>query len=72
MKVGNIKRRDFVKVFGLASGGLLLGCNFSDDKTPVINTLIDGESFVPNCVELKSYVFHFSSQGARWTSTSRS
>lgn len=48
MKVGNIKRRDFVKIFGLASGGLLLGCNFSDDKTPIINTLVDGESFVPN------------------------
>lgn len=48
MKVGKLQRRDFVKVFGLASGGLLLGCNFSDDKTTVINTLVDGESFVPN------------------------
>ena len=48
MKVGNLKRRDFVKVFGLASGGLLLGCNFSGSKGPVINTLEDGVSFVPN------------------------
>jgi len=48
MKVGNIKRRDFVKVFGLASGGLILGCNFSGDTTPVINALEDGVSFVPN------------------------
>lgn len=48
MKVGKLQRRDFVKIFGLASGGLLIGCNFSDDKTPIINTLEDGESFVPN------------------------
>lgn len=48
MKVGNLKRRDFVKVFGLASGGLLLGCSFSGDNGPVINTLEDGVSFVPN------------------------
>ena len=43
----NLKRRDFVKIFGLASGGLLFGCNFSGD-VPVINTLEDGVSFVPN------------------------
>lgn len=48
MKVGNIKRRDFVKIFGLTSGGLILGCNFSEDKTSIINTLVDGDSFVPN------------------------
>ena len=48
MKVGNLKRRDFVKVFGLASGGLLIGCNFSGDAPPIINTLEDGVSFVPN------------------------
>lgn len=47
MKAMNLKRRDFVKVFGLASGGLILGCNFSD-KTPVVNNLEDGISFVPN------------------------
>jgi isoquinoline 1-oxidoreductase beta subunit len=47
MKVGNLKRRDFVKVFGLASGGLLLGCNFSGGEA-VINALEDGVSFVPN------------------------
>ena len=48
MKVGNLKRRDFVKVFGLASGGLLLGCSFSGEEGPIINTLEDGVSFVPN------------------------
>jgi isoquinoline 1-oxidoreductase beta subunit len=48
MSIGNLKRRDFVKVFGLASGGLILGCNFSGDQGPVINTLEDGVSFVPN------------------------
>ena len=48
MSIGNLKRRDFVKVFGLASGGLILGCNFSGDKAPIINTLEDGVSFVPN------------------------
>ena len=48
MSLGNVKRRDFVKVFGLASGGLILGCNFSTKEAPVINTLEDGISFVPN------------------------
>lgn len=47
MKELNLKRRDFVKIFGLASGGLLIGCNFSGDKA-VINTLDDGITFVPN------------------------
>ena len=47
MSLGNVKRRDFVKVFGLASG-LILGCNFSTKEAPVINTLEDGISFVPN------------------------
>ena len=32
-----MKRRDFVKIFGLASGGLLFGCNVSADKG-VVNT----------------------------------
>lgn len=48
MSLGNVKRRDFVKVFGLASGGLIFGCNFSTKEAPVINTLEDGISFVPN------------------------
>ena len=48
MSLGNVKRRDFIKVFGLASGGLILGCNFSTKEAPVINTLEDGISFVPN------------------------
>jgi isoquinoline 1-oxidoreductase beta subunit len=42
-----MKRRDFVKIFGLATGGLLLGCNVSADKV-VVNTLEDRISFVPN------------------------
>jgi isoquinoline 1-oxidoreductase beta subunit len=48
MKVGNLKRRDFVKVFGLASGGLLLGCRLSGSEDAIINSLEDGVSFVPN------------------------
>ena len=47
MKELNLKRRDFVKVFGLASSGLILGCNLSGDKA-VVNTLEDGIAFVPN------------------------
>jgi len=47
MEKTEMKRRDFVKIFGLATGGLLLGCNISTDKV-VINTLEDGISFVPN------------------------
>lgn len=43
MRVG---RRNFVKVFGLASGGILLGCNFSEGV--IVNGLEDGVSFVPN------------------------
>ena len=27
-----MKRRDFVKIVGLASGGLILGCNVSPEK----------------------------------------
>ena len=42
-----MKRRDFVKIVGLATGGLLLGCNVSTDKV-VVNTLENGISFVPN------------------------
>ena len=42
-----MKRRDFVKILGLASGGLLFGCNVSADKV-VVNSLENGISFVPN------------------------
>ena len=48
MKLGNLKRRDFVKVFGLASSGLILGCHVTSDAKVVVNTLEDGISFVPN------------------------
>ncbi|QMU65649.1 MAG: molybdopterin-dependent oxidoreductase [Flavobacteriaceae bacterium] len=41
-----ISRRNFIKMFGLASGGIWLGCNFSEGT--VINVLEDGVSFVPN------------------------
>ncbi|MFY0630153.1 MAG: xanthine dehydrogenase family protein molybdopterin-binding subunit [Flavobacteriaceae bacterium] len=47
MKNIEMKRRDFVKIFGLATGGLILGCSTSGG-TPIINTLNDGISFVPN------------------------
>lgn len=41
-----VSRRNFVKAFGLASGGILLGCNFSEGI--IVNGLEDGVSFVPN------------------------
>jgi len=47
MKELNLKRRDFVKIFGLVSGGLLIGCNLSGDKATIAN-LDDGISFMPN------------------------
>ncbi len=47
MREFTVKRREFVKLFGLTSTGLLLGCNFSKDKV-VMNELEDGISFVPN------------------------
>ena len=47
MKALEMKRRDFVKIFGLASGGLILGCSTSGSES-IINTLKDGISFVPN------------------------
>lgn len=43
----NMKRRDFVKVFGLATGGLILGCSVTPEQI-IVNTLEDGVSFVPN------------------------
>ncbi len=47
MKSIQMKRRDFVKLLGLASGGLILGCNVSSKKV-LVNNLEDGISFVPN------------------------
>ena len=45
-KVQQINRRDFVKLFGLASGGILLGCSVSSDKKEFIPQ-VDG-TFAPN------------------------
>ena len=45
-KIQQINRRDFVKLFGLASGGILLGCNISSDKKTFIPQ-VDG-TFAPN------------------------
>ncbi len=45
--VRNISRRNFVKVVGLASGGLVLGCQLSTPSA-IVNVLEDGSSFVPN------------------------
>ncbi len=43
----DMKRRDFVKVFGLATGGLILGCSVTPEQV-IVNSLEDGISFVPN------------------------
>jgi isoquinoline 1-oxidoreductase beta subunit len=45
-KIQQINRRDFVKLFGLASGGILLGCNISSDKKAFIPQ-VEG-TFSPN------------------------
>lgn len=45
-KIQQINRRDFVKLFGLASGGILLGCTVSSDKKEFIPQ-VDG-TFAPN------------------------
>ncbi len=45
-KIQQIKRRDFVKLFGLASGGIILGCNVSLDKKEFIPK-VEGV-FTPN------------------------
>ena len=45
-KIQQINRRDFVKLFGLASTGIILGCNISEDKKDFIPK-IEG-SFTPN------------------------
>jgi len=51
--IQNMSRRGFVKVFGLASGGLIIGCHFSSDKNEIIR-IDDGTTFAPNLfVQLK-------------------
>jgi len=50
--IQNMSRRNFVKVFGLASGGLIIGCQFSSEKDIV--RIDDGTTFAPNLfVQLK-------------------
>ena len=50
--IQNISRRSFVKVFGLASGGLIIGCQFVSDKEIV--RIDDGTTFAPNLfIQLK-------------------
>ena len=44
--IQQINRRDFVKLFGLASTGIILGCNVSTDKKELIPQ-VDG-IFAPN------------------------
>lgn len=47
-----MSRRSFVKVFGLASGGLIIGCQFSSENEIV--RIDDGTTFAPNLfVQLK-------------------
>lgn len=45
-EIQQINRRDFVKLFGLASSGILLGCTISSDKKDFLPQ-IDG-TFTPN------------------------
>ncbi len=48
----NMSRRNFVKVFGLASGGLIIGCQFTSGNEIV--RIDDGTTFTPNLfVQLK-------------------
>ena len=47
-KIQNLSRRNFVKVFGLASGGILLGCNISGNKKAFLPSISDRNSFAPN------------------------
>ena len=50
--IQNMSRRNFVKVFGLASGGLIIGCQFTSEKEIV--RIDDGTTFTPNLfVQLK-------------------
>ncbi|WP_299012317.1 molybdopterin cofactor-binding domain-containing protein [uncultured Polaribacter sp.] len=45
-KIKKINRRDFVKLFGLASGGIILGCAVSSDKKDFIPKIAG--TFQPN------------------------
>lgn len=45
-KIEKINRRDFVKLFGLATGGIILGCNITTDKKAFLPQ-VDG-TFTPN------------------------
>ena len=45
--IQKINRRDFVKIFGLTSTGIILGCNISSDKKEFIPTSNEN-SFSPN------------------------
>ena len=45
-KINQINRRDFVKLFGLASGGILLGCTVSSDQKDFIPQ--ESGTFTPN------------------------
>ena len=45
-KIAHINRRDFVKLFGLASTGIILGCNVSSNKKEFLPQ-VDG-TFAPN------------------------
>lgn len=50
--IQNMSRRNFVKVFGLASGGLIIGCQFTGNNEVV--RIDDGTTFTPNLfVQLK-------------------
>ena len=44
--IQNISRRNFVKVFGLATGVLLIGCQFNSENEIV--RIDDGTTFAPN------------------------
>ena len=46
-KIYKVNRRDFVKLFGLASSGIILGCNISSNKKEFIPNS-DSNSFTPN------------------------
>ena len=45
--IQKINRRDFVKLFGLTSTGIIIGCNISSDRKEFIPTS-DENSFSPN------------------------
>ena len=51
--IQNMSRRNFVKVVGLASGGLIIGCQFTSCNTEIVR-IDDGTTFTPNLfVQLK-------------------